>query len=64
MLFLVPPVVIGLLTNPKVADYDLSSVNYAVCGAAPLGTETEAQFVRKMGVPCMQGMSYTPGRGA
>ncbi|KAK7091470.1 uncharacterized protein [Littorina saxatilis] len=59
VLFLVPPVVIGMLNFPKLSDYDLSSVRFAVCGAAPLGKDTEAQFIRTMGVPCLQGYGMT-----
>ena len=59
VLFLVPPVVISLLSDPRVSDYDLSSLRIVTCGAAPLGKETEALFVKKMGVPCLQG-THTP----
>ena len=56
IMYLVPPVVIGLLNHPKLSDYDLSHLRLITCGAAPLGKETEAQCVRKLGVPCLQGM--------
>ncbi|EHK42883.1 uncharacterized protein TrAtP1_001980 [Trichoderma atroviride] len=39
-LFVVPPMLIHVIGNPdKVAKYDLSSVRFVYCGAAPLGPE-------------------------
>jgi len=36
---LVPPVVLGLVKHPAVAQFDLSSVRLVFSGAAPLGEE-------------------------
>ncbi|KAF4998921.1 hypothetical protein FGRMN_2852 [Fusarium graminum] len=40
-LFMVPPIIIQILRSKKIcAKYDLSSVRFVYCGAAPLGKET------------------------
>ena len=41
---LVPPIAVALTKRPEVADYDLSSVEAAGCGAAPLGRESAVEF--------------------
>jgi acyl-CoA synthetase (AMP-forming)/AMP-acid ligase II len=43
-LTLVPPVVVALAKHPAVKKYDLSSVETAGCGAAPLGSEVSSEF--------------------
>ncbi|KAI9009030.1 hypothetical protein DFJ74DRAFT_637093 [Hyaloraphidium curvatum] len=47
VLFLVPPVVVRLIAMPReeLAPYDLSSVRYVFCGAAPMRAETEQALV-------------------
>jgi acyl-CoA synthetase (AMP-forming)/AMP-acid ligase II len=45
-LTLVPPVVVALAKHPAVKKYDLSSVEGAGCGAAPLGFEVSLEFNR------------------
>jgi long-subunit acyl-CoA synthetase (AMP-forming) len=42
-LLLVPPVVVTLLKTPLLAQYDISSVKFLLCGAAPLGPDASAQ---------------------
>lgn len=37
----VPPLVLALMKNPKVENYDLSSIRMVHCGAAPLGKDLE-----------------------
>ncbi|KAK7502855.1 hypothetical protein BaRGS_00005804 [Batillaria attramentaria] len=60
VLSLVPPVVVGMANFPGLADYDLSSVRVVFSGAAPLGKEVEAQFIKKLNVPCiLQGYGMT-----
>ncbi|RDD44758.1 4-coumarate--CoA ligase-like 7 [Trichoplax sp. H2] len=49
-LSLVPPLALFLLKSPLVDKYDLSSLEDAGCGAAPLGDEVMQQFLRKMKV--------------
>lgn len=41
---LVPPVVISIIMSPLRHKYDLSSIKYAIAGAAPMGPETQARF--------------------
>lgn len=43
--FLVPPLLVFLAKHPKVAQYDLSSLETIICGAAPISKELE-QSVR------------------
>jgi len=46
---LVPPIAVALTKRAEVADYDLSSVEGAGCGAAPLGRESAVDFDDKVG---------------
>lgn len=41
---LVPPIAVALTKRPEVREYDLSSVESASCGAAPLSAETILDF--------------------
>ncbi|RMY99803.1 hypothetical protein D0862_06970 [Hortaea werneckii] len=43
---LVPPIAVALTKRPEVKDFDLSSVESAGCGAAPLGRESAVEFDR------------------
>lgn len=43
---LVPPIAVALSKRPEVKDYDISSLEAAGCGAAPLGRESVAEFDR------------------
>ena len=43
-LALVPPIAVALTKRPEVKNYDLSSVEAASCGAAPLNAETMHDF--------------------
>uniref|UniRef100_A0A182J5K8 Luciferin 4-monooxygenase n=2 Tax=Anopheles atroparvus TaxID=41427 RepID=A0A182J5K8_ANOAO len=49
-LLTVPPIVLFLAKHPLVDSYDLSSVHTIICGAAPLGKETEELVRRRIGV--------------
>ena len=44
--------------HPKVADYDLSSVEYILCGAAPLSEDIEMQVKNKMKLKAIQQGKY------
>ncbi len=46
---LVPPVVLGLVKHPAVAQFDLSSVRLVFSGAAPLGEDMARELGRKLG---------------
>ena len=48
---LVPTLVNFMIKSPHVKDYDLSSVEAATCGAAPLSRESELEFVKKLKIP-------------
>jgi 4-coumarate--CoA ligase len=43
-LTLVPPIVVALAKRPEARKFDLSSVEVAGCGAAPLGREPQTEF--------------------
>jgi acyl-CoA synthetase (AMP-forming)/AMP-acid ligase II len=58
-LHLAPPMVLQLVNSDAVAAFDLSSVRWAVSGAAPLDAELAARFEQKFGVPVAQGYGMT-----
>nr|XP_019931251.2 4-coumarate--CoA ligase 1-like [Aedes albopictus] len=45
---LVPPLVVFLAKHPSVEQYDLSSLQAILCGAAPLSRDIELQVVRRL----------------
>ncbi len=56
---LVPPIVLGLVKHPAVAQFDLSSVRLVFSGAAPLGEEIARALAKKLGCPVVQGYGMT-----
>ena len=56
---LVPPIVLGLVKHPAVAQFDLSSVRLVFSGAAPLGEEIARALAQKLGCPVVQGYGMT-----
>uniref|UniRef100_A0A182RE74 Luciferin 4-monooxygenase n=1 Tax=Anopheles funestus TaxID=62324 RepID=A0A182RE74_ANOFN len=48
--FVVPPLMVFLAKHPLVDNYDLSSVDTLLCGAAPLSKETEVLVKKRIGV--------------
>lgn len=56
----VPTILTGLLNFPT-EGHDLSSLKYAICGAAPLATELAHQFERKTGLTLFEGYGQTEG---
>ncbi len=56
---LVPPIVLGLVKHPAVAQFDLSSIRLVFSGAAPLGEELARELSRKLGCPVVQGYGMT-----
>jgi acyl-CoA synthetase (AMP-forming)/AMP-acid ligase II len=56
---LVPPIVLGLVKHPAVAQFDLSSVRLVFSGAAPLGEEVARALAGKLGCPVVQGYGMT-----
>jgi acyl-CoA synthetase (AMP-forming)/AMP-acid ligase II len=56
---LVPPVVLGMVKHPAVAQADLSSVRLVFSGAAPLGEEVARELGIKLKCPVTQGYGMT-----
>jgi len=56
----VPTVYAALLEVP-VGDADLSSLQYAICGAAPMPVELFREFERQTGVKILEGYGLTEG---
>jgi acyl-CoA synthetase (AMP-forming)/AMP-acid ligase II len=56
---LVPPIVLGLVKHPAVAQFDLSSVRLVFSGAAPLGEDMARALSAKLGCPVVQGYGMT-----
>lgn len=46
-LMLVPPLAVFLTKTPKAEQYDLSCIQEAYCGAAPLSVETEKALKKR-----------------
>ncbi|XP_038057598.1 4-coumarate--CoA ligase 1-like isoform X2 [Patiria miniata] len=59
-LMLVPPLMLFLAKSPLVDRYDLSSVQFIISGAAPLGQELIESIAARLGVKCIsQGYGLT-----
>lgn len=61
-LLLVPPVAVSLIKTPLARQYDLSSIKFLLCGAAPLGNDTSKQLegiFKGNGVRSRQGWGMT-----
>ncbi len=56
----VPTILSALLEIPS-EDYDLSSLDVALCGAAPLATELFRKFEEKTGIVLIEGYGQTEG---
>jgi fatty-acyl-CoA synthase len=56
----VPTIYAGLLQVPS-EGHDLSSLNYALCGAAPMPVELIRQFESKTGLTLIEGYGLTEG---
>ncbi|MFI6639481.1 4-coumarate--CoA ligase family protein [Streptomyces sp. NPDC050504] len=50
-LYVAPPIVLALAKHPTVARYDLSSLEYIVCSAAPLDSALADACSRRLGLP-------------
>jgi acyl-CoA synthetase (AMP-forming)/AMP-acid ligase II len=57
--FAAPPILVQLAKNPIVEDYDLSSLAFMVCGAAPLSADLEQQVRSRIGCQVKQGYGLT-----
>ena len=58
-LYVVPPIVLALAKHPVIDNYDLSSVNWIMSGAAPLGEETAVACQERIGCRVFQGYGMT-----
>jgi acyl-CoA synthetase (AMP-forming)/AMP-acid ligase II len=58
-LFVAPPVILALARHPKVADYDLTSLDFVLSGAAPLGIDLAAECAARIGCETIQGYGMT-----
>jgi acyl-CoA synthetase (AMP-forming)/AMP-acid ligase II len=56
---LVPPIVLGMVKNPAVDEFDLSRIRLVFSGAAPLGEDIARQLGKKLGCPVVQGYGMT-----
>jgi len=56
---LVPPIVLALTKHPAVAQYDLSSIQVIISGAAPLGAELAQACAQRLGCKVKQGYGMT-----
>ncbi|MFC8825617.1 4-coumarate--CoA ligase family protein [Streptomyces sp. NPDC057137] len=50
-LYVAPPIVLALAKHPAVARYDLSSLDYIVCSAAPLDSRLAEACSARLGLP-------------
>ena len=55
----VPPIALALARHPAVDNYDLSSLRFVGCGAAPLGVELQQEAEDRLGCPVAQGYGMT-----
>jgi len=57
--YVVPPIVLGLAKHPLVDNYDLSSLEVIMSGAAPLGSELAEAAAERLGCLVIQGYGLT-----
>jgi long-chain acyl-CoA synthetase len=59
LFYAVPPVMVMLSNWSEINNYDLSSIRYTMCGAAPLAPEVARKWVKITGVKFLQGYGLT-----
>lgn len=57
----VPAVYKILLTLPRKREFDISSLQFGICGAAPMPTETFRSFEQTFNIPIVEGYGLTEG---
>jgi hypothetical protein len=57
--YVVPPIALALAKHPLIDDYDLSSLDMIMSGAAPLGPELEEACAKRLGCRVLQGYGMT-----
>ena len=60
----VPPIIQALAKHPAVDSYDLSSLRFVGCGAAPLGAGLQQACTERIGCPVVQGYGMTEATAA
>jgi acyl-CoA synthetase (AMP-forming)/AMP-acid ligase II len=55
----VPPIALALARHPVVEHFELSSLRFVGCGAAPLGIEAQRACAQRLGCPVEQGYGMT-----
>ena len=55
----VPPIVLALARHPAVDEYELSSLRFVGCGAAPMGPELQREAADRLGCIVAQGYGMT-----
>lgn len=55
------PTVYSALLQQSTADFDISSLQYALCGAAPMPVELFREFEQRIGVRILEGYGLTEG---
>ncbi|CAG8620672.1 3040_t:CDS:2, partial [Racocetra persica] len=58
-IYAVPPIIIKLVDDPVVQNYDLSSVKMVISAAAPLGDKLEKKFYEMFKIPVLQAYGLT-----
>ncbi|MET7617099.1 4-coumarate--CoA ligase family protein [Streptomyces sp. NPDC005408] len=56
-IYVAPPIVLALAKHPAVAKFDLSSLEYIICSAAPLDAGLAAACSKRLGLPSI-GQAY------
>ncbi len=57
--YIVPPIALALAKHPMVGDFDLSSLQVMMSGAAPLGSELTRECEERVGCTVVQGYGLT-----
>jgi 4-coumarate--CoA ligase len=56
---IVPPIILSLVKNPKAKEYDFSSLQLVISGAAPLSKELSDSFYKEFKIKIKQGYGLT-----
>jgi len=59
VLYIVPPIVLAFINYPAIEKTDLSSIRFALSGAAPLSSELQTEFEKRTRIPCNKGYGLT-----
>lgn len=59
LFYVVPPVMVMLSNWSEITKYNLTSIRYTMCGAAPLAPEVARKFTKISGIKVLQGYGLT-----